>query len=134
MKLVPNEQWTPEIQRCVDEIVHRAFLTLTPCERSDIRVFQYEDAIYILGNPVLREWEILDETTGKPTGEIEKIHNITLEYMEGGLQLERKVDESKSKVLFKSTISMPRVIVLRPDLCVKLENGHVVTGDTFCQR
>lgn len=111
MQVIPRELWTPEILNAVLTILRRCQSTMTECKDDDIIVAQNEDDIFVLGNPVLRTHEMIDQETNEYIVELET-RNITLEYCAGRGY---KVNGGKASV------PVPRVVILRPDLCIKLD-------------
>lgn len=122
MKYIPRQEWTIEIQRVALEIQYRAAKYATPCQERDISAFGDGETVYVLGNPCVSEWDVLDDR-GEPTGETIKEYNIRGEYAPGTLLL--GFDNGKA------SIPIPRIVVLRPDLCFRLRDGKVTDGGDF---
>lgn len=109
--------YTPEIRKCLTKLEARLFNTLIDYKSDDFLVLKSEDSIFVLANPVLGKEAIYDDF-GKVVEYI-PMRNITLVYYDHHCETEVHGHN------FLLPISLPRLRVLRPDLCLKIENGMV---------
>lgn len=111
-EIIRPVDYTLETQGCVEELAYRMANTLTDYEPSDFVVVKSDDVTFVLANPVLGE-----ETMAE--GEAVPMRNVTMVYYDGPPEvgtLEHGV---------KLHIRLPRVRVLRPDLCLKIVSDKI---------
>lgn len=114
--VIRPEDSTVEINDCVAKLRCRMAWTCTLYEEEDILVLAYGDDVYILANPVLGSEPIYDEF-GRVIDRV-PMRNITLIWQEDWL----KGDASTL------TVTLPRLRILRPDLCTRLNSGKTTVG------
>lgn len=111
--LIPPEGYTPEIIARIERIKYRMRSTLVEFTENDIKVFRHSNFIYILANPILGEEPIFDDM-GRLI-EMIPLYNLTIKLDKDWLKTER-VESA-----LKFTAKIPRLRVMRPDLCDRIE-------------
>ena len=123
-RLIEPADYTPEILASIARIKDRMRRTMVSFTDDDVRVFEYEGFIYILSNPVMGEEPLFDEF-----GQFEKMapmHNLTLIYDKGEPIIKNNwygrylITNNEVKYVF--TMEKPRLRILRPDLCDRIES------------
>jgi len=133
-KIIKPEDFTIEIIETINVLKYRMRQTCAKFQESDIIVVEYDDVVFVLANPILgwdvvergcegclHEWNIQgDERACNLCGETYLArHNITLVYWD-----KSRVDSASLE--FAGT--MPRLEILRPDLCFRIEMDGAITG------
>ena len=116
-EIIGPRDYTPEIRRAIEKLEYRMAYTLTDYKPGDIAAFRDGDTVYVLANPVLGKEPIYDDF-GQVI-EYLSMHNITLIYYDGPPEVGSPEHD------FKLSIRLPRLRILRPDLCLRIENGEV---------
>lgn len=111
-RLIPPEEYTPEINAAIAEIRYRMDYTLTSYNEDTIVVFEHDGKIYVLGNPILGEELVINSD-----GILESVplYNLTIQH--DGNWINPGWENGKYKV----TVKQPRLRILRPDLCKRIE-------------
>lgn len=110
-KLIELESYTPEILQSILNIKTRMTITSVCFTEDEIKVFEVGDTIYILANPILGEETIIDENDNPIRV---PMRNLTVIYDKDWIQSSVEGD----KLVFRTKI--PRLRVLRPDLCERI--------------
>lgn len=117
-KIIKAIDYTAEIRECINKLEYRMASTLTDYEPEDFLVVKSDDTYFVLANPVLGEEAIYDDF-GR-VKEYIPVQNITLIYYDDPPETETPEYE------FCLPIRLPRLRILRLDLCLKIEDGKVI--------
>lgn len=112
--IITPENYTPEIKTSIQKIKNRMHQTLVNFMDEDIKVFEYENSVYILANPILGEEPIFDNMGNFQ--EMIPMYNLTIIQDEDWLKTETDTDRHRLKFIIK----IPRLRILRPDLCDRI--------------
>lgn len=107
-RLIPPVEYTLEIIEQIEIIKNRMRQTLVDFDDDTIKVFEYDNFVYILANPYLGTESVLDKY-----GNWQQIplYNFT-------------ITKPKDWIDFKDgkfVVKIPDLRIMRPDLCARLE-------------
>lgn len=119
-RVVSEKAISPELEGAIIEaamrIMYRAQSAQIKCNREDILIYYNDssDCWFVLGNPILY-WQEIFDTDGKFLEKV-PIRNISLEYQDQIIQEMSITSEGAYKVKY----SLPRVLTLIPELCIRI--------------
>lgn len=116
-EIIKPADYTPLIQGCIKRLEYRMEATLTDYEPNDFLAIRDGDVVFVLANPVLGEEPIYDDF-GQVT-ELVPMRNFTLLYYDG------PPETGPPQQDFILKVRLPRLRVLRSDLCLKIEPDKV---------